>query len=72
MVANGYKQKLDVDDKEVYALVVRLDIIRLLKTLAFSFFIQIDVKPVCLHGDLNELIFILIILKLEMNIKRTG
>ena len=56
-MAKGYKQKFGVDYKEVFALVVRHDTIRLVVASAaqnsWSIF-QLAIKSTFLHGDLQE------------------
>jgi len=61
LVAKGYKQEFGVDYKEVFALVARHDIVRLVIVLATQHswpIFQLDVKSAFLHGDLEEQVFI--------------
>ncbi|GKU94075.1 hypothetical protein SLEP1_g7612 [Rubroshorea leprosula] len=55
LVAKGYKQEFGIDYQEVFALVVRMDTIRLVIALAaqnlWSIY-QLDVKSAFLHGNL--------------------
>ena len=61
LVAKGYKQKHEIDYKEIFAPVTRHDTIRLVISLAtqssWSIF-QLDEKLAFLHGDLQEEVFI--------------
>ncbi|CAM8959850.1 unnamed protein product [Rhodiola kirilowii] len=56
LVAKGYKQEYDIDYREVFAPVVRLDTIRLVISIAaqnaWSIY-QLDVKSAFLHGELG-------------------
>jgi len=61
LVAKGYSQRYGIDYTEVFALVVRLDTVRLLLALvaqsAYNVF-QLDVKSAFLHGDLQEAVYV--------------
>ena len=61
LVVKGYKQKLGIDDYEVFAPVARMDTIRIVIALAAQEKWKIhhmDVKFVFLNGFLNEEVFI--------------
>ena len=61
LVAKDYKQQYGVDYTEVFSLVARHDIIRLVIALATQnswLIFQLDVKSVFLHGYLEEQVFI--------------
>lgn len=61
LVTKGYKQKYGVDYKEIFALVVRLDTVKLVVALAAQSswpIFQMDVKSTFLYGDLKEQVFI--------------
>ena len=60
-IAKRYKQEFGVDYKEVFAPVAKLDIIRLVLSMAIehSWSIhQLDVKSAFLHGELEEEVFV--------------
>jgi len=61
LVAKGYTQQYGVDYTEVFALVARIETIRLVVALAaqrkWSIY-QLDVKSAFLHGELNEEVFV--------------
>ena len=61
LVAKEYAQQYGIEYTEVYALVARLDTIRLIIALAtqegWSIF-QLDVKNAFLHGELSEEVFV--------------
>lgn len=60
-MAKGYKQEYGIDYKEVFALVARLDTIRLVLSLvaqnSWSIY-QLDVKSTFLHGELEDEVYI--------------
>ena len=61
LVERGSKQEFGVDYKEVFALVVRFDTIRLVLSIAAQnswFVYQLDVKSVFLHGELEREVYI--------------
>jgi hypothetical protein len=61
LVAKGYKQEFGIDYKEVFALVARLDTIRLVLSIAAQNswpVYQLDVKSTFLHGGLKEEVYI--------------
>jgi len=61
LVAKGYSQQYGVDYAEVFALVARLDTIRVVISLTAlnSWMIyQLDVKSAFLHGELDEEVFV--------------
>ena len=61
LIAKGYKQEFGVDYKEVFALVARLDTIRLVfaTTAQDSWPVyQLNVKSVFLPGELEEEVYI--------------
>ena len=61
LVANGYKQEIGVDYREVFVPVVRHDTIRLIVALAGQHswpIFQLDMKSAFRHGDLQEQVFI--------------
>ena len=61
LVAKGYAQQYGIDFSEVFALVARMDTIRLLVALVacrgWDIF-QLDVKSAFLHGELNEDVYV--------------
>ena len=60
-VAKGYKQEFGVDYKEVFALVARLDTIKIVIAMVAQNpwpIFQLDMKSAFLHGDLVEQVFI--------------
>jgi hypothetical protein len=60
LVAKGYTQKEGIDYNEVFSLVVKHSSIRVLLALVAQFdleLVQLDVKTVFLHGDLEEDIY---------------
>jgi hypothetical protein len=61
LVAKGYKQEFGVDYKKVFAPVARLDIIRLVLSIAAQNswpVYQLDVKSTFLHGELKKTVYI--------------
>nr|KYP69898.1 Retrovirus-related Pol polyprotein from transposon TNT 1-94 [Cajanus cajan] len=61
LVAKGYVQQYGVDYTEVFALVARLDTIRLILAIVAQYswnVFQLDVKSVFLHGELKEEIYV--------------
>jgi Reverse transcriptase (RNA-dependent DNA polymerase) len=61
LVAKGYKQKYDIDYDEVFAPVARLDIVRMLISLATYQgwkLHQLDVKLAFLNGVLEEKVYV--------------
>lgn len=61
LVAKGYAQRYGVDFTEVFALVARLDTIRMILAMAAQFsweVFQLDVKRTFLHGELKEEVFV--------------
>jgi hypothetical protein len=61
LVANGFSQVEGLDFKETFALVVRLEAIRILLAYASHHemkLYQIDVKSVFLNGFINELVYV--------------
>jgi hypothetical protein len=61
LVAKGYNQQYGVDYAEVFALVARLDTIRMVLSLAAQkswLIYQLDVKLAFLHGEINEEVFV--------------
>ena len=61
LVAKGYKQKYGVDYEEVFALVARLDTVRMLISLAAHHswkIYQPDVKSTFLNGKLEEEVYV--------------
>jgi hypothetical protein len=61
LLAKGYKQKYDIDYEEVFALVARLDTVRLLIALAAHHnwkIYQLDVKSAFLNGILEEEVYV--------------
>ena len=61
LVAKGYKQKYGIDYEEVFALVARLDTVRLLISLAAHHMWNIyhlDVKSAFLNGVLEEEVYV--------------
>ena len=57
MVANGYAQKEGMDYNEVFSPVVKHSSIRILLVIVVQFdleLVQLDVKTVFLHGNLEE------------------
>lgn len=61
LVAKGYSQKYGIDYSEVFALVARLDTVRMVIASAAQKgwkIYQLDVKSVFLHGDLTEQVFV--------------
>jgi hypothetical protein len=61
LVAKGYNQQYRVDYAEVFALVARLDTIRMVLSLAAQkswLIYQLDVKLAFLHGEINEEVFV--------------
>ena len=61
LVAKGYAQKQGVDYEEVFALVARLEIVRLILALATQGGWEVhhmDVKSAFLNGDLLEEVYV--------------
>lgn len=61
LVAKGYEQRHGINYTEVFAPVVRLDIIRIILAMAAQFsweVFQLDVKNAFLHGELKEEVFV--------------
>ena len=61
LVAKGYNQQYGVDYAEVFALVARLDTIRVVLSLAVQknwMVYRLDVKSAFLHAELNEEVFV--------------
>ncbi|KAM2928689.1 hypothetical protein COP2_035913 [Malus domestica] len=61
LVAKGYSQQYGVDFSEVFALVARLDTIRVVISLVAQMswkIYQLDVKSAFLHGEINEEVFV--------------
>ena len=61
LIAKGYKQKFSIDYEEVFALVARLDTVRLLITLATHHnwkIYQLIIKSAFLNGILEEEVYI--------------
>ena len=61
LVANGYSQQEGIDFEETYALVAKLNTIRLLVALATKHnrrIHQLDVKSAFLNGDLKEEVYL--------------
>ena len=61
LVAKGYVQQQGIDYKEVFALVARMDTVRMIVALAAQkgwwTLYQLDVKST-LHGELNEEVYV--------------
>ena len=60
LVAKGYAQKEGIDYNEIFSPMVKHSSIRILLTLVAQFnleLVQLDVKTVFLHGDLEEEIY---------------
>ena len=61
LIAKGYSQEFDIDYKEVFAPVARLDTARLVLSMAvqnsWSIY-QLDVKLAFLHGELQEEVYV--------------
>ena len=61
LVAKGYKQKYGVHYEEVFALVLRLDMVRMLISLVAHHswkIYQLDVKSAFLNGILEEEVYV--------------
>ena len=61
LVAQGYFQEEGIDFEETYALVTKLETIRILLAFVFSHFIklfQMDVKSVFLNGYIKEEVYV--------------
>ena len=61
LVAKGYVQQHGIDYTEVFALVARLDIVRLIVAFAATkgwIVYQLDVKSAFLHGELSEEVYV--------------
>ena len=61
LLAKGYVQQYGVDYTEVFALVARLDTIRLILSIAAQYswnVFQLDVKSAFLHDELKEEIYV--------------
>lgn len=61
LVAKGYAQEYGVDYEEVYALVARMDTVRMILALAAQrgwCVFQLDVKSAFLHGKLAENVYV--------------
>jgi hypothetical protein len=61
LVAKGYKQQYEVDYEDVFALIARMEIVRLMISLAaqkrWKIF-QMDVKSAFLNGNLEEVVYV--------------
>ena len=61
LVAKGYTQRYEIDYQETFGLVVEINTIRVLLSLAANLdwpLHQFDVKNAFLHGDLEEEVYI--------------
>nr|GFA03189.1 retrovirus-related Pol polyprotein from transposon TNT 1-94 [Tanacetum cinerariifolium] len=61
LVAKGYRQENGIDFEESFALVTRLEAIRIFIANAASqnmIIFQMDVKTAFLNGDLNEVVYV--------------
>ena len=61
LVAKGYVQKQGVDFEEVFALVARLESVRLLLAIAAHYSWEVhhmDVKSAFLNGELKEIVYV--------------
>ena len=73
LVAKGFTQTYETDYRETFAMVAKINSIRVLSSVATNFnwpLHQLDVKNVFLNGDLEE-VFICLPLDLKWNRKRT-
>ena len=60
MVAKGYAQTYGIDNQETFALVAKMNTVKVLLSLAINLdwsLKQFDVKNVFLHGDLLEEVY---------------
>ena len=70
MVAKGYTQTYEIDYQKTFALVAKINTVRILLSLATHYnwqLLQYDVKNAFLHDDLDEEIYMNIPLRFEGN-----